>query len=50
MPKPRIKWDKGLAAWLCGGLDVDPWYIDWFAGATPELAYENWKNGIGRYA
>jgi hypothetical protein len=46
--KPRIK--KNGDFWLCGGLFVAPWYIDWASGKTPREAYENWlrRSGISR--
>jgi hypothetical protein len=48
--KPHLKYDKGMGVWLCGGLPVDPWYIDWFSGPTPEIAYNRWKRGAGQNA
>jgi len=39
--KPKIKFENGL--WLCGGFPVGPWYVDWFAGATPAHAYKHWE-------
>lgn len=47
--KPRMKYDRCMKLWLCGGLHVDPWYIDWFFGDTPETAYLNWKRGFGNH-
>lgn len=44
MDKPHIKFERNCAGlnWLCGGLKVAPWYIDWFAGKTPQEAYSYW--------
>jgi hypothetical protein len=39
--KPKIKKQSGQ--WMCGGLFVSPWYIDWFVGNSPENAYQIWK-------
>lgn len=41
--KPKLKFDAGMGMWLCGGLHVAPWHIDWFAGKTITEAYESWK-------
>ncbi|HET8685196.1 MAG TPA: hypothetical protein VFM18_00875 [Methanosarcina sp.] len=39
--KPRMKFKDGM--WMCGGLFVAPWYIDWSHAETPEEAYRAWK-------
>lgn len=39
--KPKLKFKDGM--WMCGGLFVKPWYIDWFCADTPEDAYQAWK-------
>jgi hypothetical protein len=44
--KPHIKFDKNMNRWLCGGLAVSPWYIDWFSGNSPQEAYGFWKKSI----
>jgi len=44
MKKPKLKKDGDH--WLCGGLFVSPWYIDWCSGKTPEQAYTNWKRNV----
>lgn len=47
--KPRMKYDRGMKMWFCGGLFSPPHYIDWFSGQTMEQAYLNWKSGFGVY-
>lgn len=38
--KPKIKFMDGY--WFCGGLFVEPWYVDWAAGKSIKEAYDNW--------
>jgi hypothetical protein len=51
MKKPKIRFDKSMGLWLCGGLSADgDWHIDWFSGNTPLEAYQHWRGSFGKCA